>query len=1131
MEALNALIHSLISFISTSLKTVKSVLAQAWEGVVFGVSFLKKNEHNFDSMIEKPDQVALGMNRSAENLVHIKTSYLLLASAVPLLVTILVYNFPDKYQLSQFFPKPKSNQVQSQILGDETVMDKSRVIAKSNAGVQMVLAETTIAEDIRIKNQSAQIGNKKTIQLTGVLTDNNGGMVAGVHDVRFAIYTINRSELDAYPSDSDKNKRIWEEMQTVEFKKGVFYVNLGVVNDLPVLTTIDSGQFFVGMRIGTDSEMAPRRKVSTPLFSLNSGNALLLNDKKVGIESGDILALNDQGQINLSNLPIGTGSDQLVLGNDKRLSSSVAPKLTISGANFISLSGQKLTVKKIDLASNTQGTLATSQGGLGLTSYTQGDILYYASGSAMTKLPIGTNGQVLAIVNGLPAWSSNASGETDPVFFASEAKNFTAGDKSKLDSIAANANNYSLPVATGTELGGIKIGSRLTVTDGVLSADIQTGAGGVESFNTRTGAIILTGSDVTTALTFTPYNSTNPNGYISDGNTNWDNSYGFITASSIANLTNKTGNISMWTNDTGYLSSFTEADPTLSTWIGTTNLSTLGTITSGTWRATPIASNYGGTGLTSYTAGDMLYYSSGTALSKLAIGSSGQVLVVSAGVPAWSSTAPGAAHTFLSSSHSDTTTGTVQRGDVITGQGSTASWTRLPIGTLNQILKSNGTDIYWGADTDTDTTYSKSGTLLQQSGTVFSLKEGTLTDTRLCTYSTANGLVCDTLPATGGTTYTAGNDLDLSGTQFDLEPQLDYVTTVSRTASNLTFQTTTSGHILISPADNVGIGTTTPTQKLQVTGYADATGLCINGSCKTSWTGAGIGTDYAAGNDIDITNGIIDLESQLDYVATINRTSNNLTLQTTTSGNIYLNPADNVGIGTNTPTQKLDVNGNLTATAIYTNNTIRISNTGALTNVSGNISQFTNNMNYITDGNTNWDNSYNFITASSLDNLTNKSGNISMWTNNAGYLSSFTEVDPTLSTWIGSTNLSTLGTITTGTWHGNVITTTYGGTGLTSYTAGDLLYYASGTALSRLAVGANGQILTVSGGIPAWASSVTASAHPFLSTFHSDTTAAAVQRGDVITGQGASATWSRLALGTNGKVLKSDGTDIGWAQL
>lgn len=39
--------------------------------------------------------------------------------------------------------------------------------------------------------------------------------------------------------------------------------------------------------------------------------------------------------------------------------------------------------------------------------------------------------------------------------------------------------------------------------------------GGVSSFNTRTGAITLTSGDVTGALGFTPYNATNPNGFIS----------------------------------------------------------------------------------------------------------------------------------------------------------------------------------------------------------------------------------------------------------------------------------------------------------------------------------------------------------------------------------------------------------------------------------------------------------------------------------------------------------------------------------------------------------------------------------------------------------------------------------------
>lgn len=46
--------------------------------------------------------------------------------------------------------------------------------------------------------------------------------------------------------------------------------------------------------------------------------------------------------------------------------------------------------------------------------------------------------------------------------------------------------------------------------------------------------------------------------------------------------------------------------------------------------------------------------------------------------------------------------------------------------------------------------------------------------------------------------------------------------------------------------------------------------------------------------------------------------------------------------------------------------------------------------------------------------------------------------------------------------------TTAGGTGLTSYTAGDMLYYASGTTLTKLAIGVSGRWLGSSGTAPQW---------------------------------------------------------------
>jgi len=49
----------------------------------------------------------------------------------------------------------------------------------------------------------------------------------------------------------------------------------------------------------------------------------------------------------------------------------------------------------------------------------------------------------------------------------------SAADKTKLDGIAASANNYTLPTATAAVLGGIKIGTNLSIDkDGIVSATI-----------------------------------------------------------------------------------------------------------------------------------------------------------------------------------------------------------------------------------------------------------------------------------------------------------------------------------------------------------------------------------------------------------------------------------------------------------------------------------------------------------------------------------------------------------------------------------------------------------------------------------------------------------------------------------
>lgn len=65
-----------------------------------------------------------------------------------------------------------------------------------------------------------------------------------------------------------------------------------------------------------------------------------------------------------------------------------------------------------------------------------------------------------------------------------------------------------------------------------------------------------------------------------------------------------------------------------STYVGQTSITTLGTIATGTWEGTTVAAAYGGTGLSSYTVGDLVYASGATTLAKLAMGNAGTVLQV-----------------------------------------------------------------------------------------------------------------------------------------------------------------------------------------------------------------------------------------------------------------------------------------------------------------------------------------------------------------------------------------------------------------------------------------------------------------------------------------------------------------------
>jgi len=130
------------------------------------------------------------------------------------------------------------------------------------------------------------------------------------------------------------------------------------------------------------------------------------------------------------------------------------------------------------------------------------------------------------------------------------------------------------------------------------------------------------------------------------------------------------------------------------------------------------------------------------------------------------------------------------------------------------------------------------------------------------------------------------------------------------------------------------------------------------------------------------------------------------------------------------------------------------------------------------------------------------------------------------------------------------VPTTAGGTGLTTYTAGDLSYYASGTTFTKLAIGTNGQILTSTGAAPQWTTLsgvavTTFSAGTTGFTPNSATSGAVTLAGTLITSNGGTGISSytagdlsyyasgtaltKLAIGATGRFLSSTGSAPQWS--
>lgn len=319
--------------------------------------------------------------------------------------------------------------------------------------------------------------------------------------------------------------------------------------------------------------------------------------------------------------------------------------------------------------------LPAINGGTAQTTYTTGDTLYASAANTLSKLGIGSAGQVLTVTAGIPSWQTPTTGTVTSVSGTLNRITSTGGATPVIDIDAGYVGQASI-----TTLG--------TVTTGTWNATtIATTRGGTGLTSYATGDILY--ASASNVLSKLAAGSDGQVLTLAAGIPSW--------------ATPTTGTVTSVSGTLNRITSTGGATPVIdiaATYVGQTSLTTLGTVTTGTWNATVIDVTYGGTGRATLTNHGVLVGAGTSAITQLAAGSAGQVLQ-SGGAsadPAYSTaTYPSVA----------TGTGKILRADGTNWVASTATYPDTA-GTSGNVLTSDGTN--WvssaapGAFTWTDVT-------------------------------------------------------------------------------------------------------------------------------------------------------------------------------------------------------------------------------------------------------------------------------------------------------------------------------------------------------------------------------------------------------------------------------------------